>query len=101
MEERVGSRLCGGITVERDPVLIFPSSGIFRMSEGRLAVRYVEILGHALFFWAYVLFFGFLYIVIIYIMDSREFNGTFWLSISAMLLSFVGILTVFCLKIKM
>jgi hypothetical protein len=70
------------------------------MSEGRLAVRYVEILGHALFFWAYVLFFGFWYIVIIYIMDSREFNGTFWLSISAMLLSFVGILTVFCLKSK-
>jgi len=33
-------------------------------------------------------------------MDSREFNGTFWLSISAMLLSFVGILTVFCLKSK-
>ena len=33
-------------------------------------------------------------------MDSKEFNGTFWLSISAMLLSFVGILTVFCLKSK-
>jgi hypothetical protein len=33
-------------------------------------------------------------------MDTKEFNATFWLSISAMLLTFVGSLTVVCLKSK-
>ena len=33
-------------------------------------------------------------------MDTQEYNGTFWLSISAMLLTFVGTLTAYCLKSK-
>ena len=33
-------------------------------------------------------------------MDTQEYNGTFWLSISAMLLTFVGTLTASCLKSK-
>ena len=33
-------------------------------------------------------------------MDTREYNGTFWPSISAMLLTFVGTLTAYCLKSK-
>ena len=33
-------------------------------------------------------------------MDTTQFNGTFWLSISAMILTFVGTLTAYCLKSK-
>ena len=29
-------------------------------------------------------------------MDTQEYNGTFWLSISAMLLTFVGTLMAYC-----